>query len=51
MGWTEDPTPEATKDPNDSFVILSRKAKKLTPEQQARLLEVASLMFEEEFKD
>ena len=51
MGWTEAPTPEATKDPNDSFVILSRKAKKLTPEQQAKLLEVASLMFEEEFKD
>ena len=51
MGWTEDPTPEVTEDLNDSLVILIRKAKKLSPKQQARLLEMASIMFEEEFKD
>ena len=43
--------PKEKEDLNDSFAILSRKAKKLTPEQRDKLLEMASLMFEEEFKD
>ena len=46
-----EPQEQEEEDPNDSFVILSRKAKKLTPEQKDKLLEMASLMFEEEFKD
>lgn len=46
-----EPQEQEEEDPNDSFVILSRKAKNLTPEQKDKLLEMASLMFEEEFKD
>ena len=43
--------PKEKEDLNDSFAILSRKAKKLTPEQKDKLLELARIMFEEEFKD
>ena len=46
-----EPQNRETEDLNDSFAILSRKAKKLTPEQRDKLLEMASLMFEEEFRD
>lgn len=46
-----EPQKRETEDLNDSFAILSRKAKKLTPEQRDKLLEMASLMFEEEFRD
>lgn len=46
-----EPQEREKEDLNDSFAILSRKAKKLTPEQKDKLLELARIMFEEEFKD
>ena len=46
-----EPQEQEKEDLNDSFAILSRKAKKLTPEQKDKLLELARIMVEEEFKD
>lgn len=37
--------------PDEEYVILSRKAKELTPEQRRQLLDIAKVMFKEEFKD
>ncbi len=38
-------------DPDDNFTILSRNAKKLSPEDRKQLLDIARVMFKEEFKD
>lgn len=38
-------------DPDENFTILSRNAKKLSPEKRKQLLDIAKVMFEEEFKD
>lgn len=38
-------------DPDTNYTILSRNAKKLSPEKREKLLNVARLMFSEEFKD
>ena len=38
-------------DPDENFTILSRNAKKLSPEKRKQLLDMAKVMFEEEFKD
>lgn len=35
----------------DELVILNRNAKKLSPEKQKKLLDMARLMFKEEFDD
>lgn len=37
--------------PDEEFVILSRNAKKLSPEDRKQLLEIARIMFKEEFKN
>lgn len=37
--------------PDEEFTILSRNAKKLSPEDRKQLLEIARIMFKEEFKD
>lgn len=37
--------------PDENFIILSRNAKKLSPEKRKQLLDMAKVMFEEEFKD
>lgn len=37
--------------PDENYTILSRSAKKLSPEQREQLLNVAKAMFREEFKD
>lgn len=37
--------------PDESFIILSRNAKKLSPEKRKQLLDMARLMFKEEFED
>lgn len=37
--------------PDENFTILSRNAKKLSPEKRKQLLDMAKVMFEEEFKD
>ena len=39
----------ATDDPDENYTILSRNAKKLSPEQREKLLNMAKLMFQEEF--
>lgn len=38
-------------DPDENFTILSRNAKKLSPEDRKQLLDIARVMFKEEFKD
>lgn len=40
-----------SSDPDENFTILSRNAKKLSPEQREKLLNMAKLMFQEEFGD
>lgn len=37
--------------PDENFSILSRNAKKLSPEKRKQLLDIAKVMFEEEFRD
>ena len=43
MGWTDDQAED------DTLMILNRAAKKMTPEQREKLLNMAKLMFEEDF--
>lgn len=38
-------------DPDENFTILSRNAKKLSPERRKQLLDMAKIMFQEEFGD
>ena len=44
---------ESLKDdsPDENYTILSRNAKKLSPEDRKQLLDIARVMFREEFKD
>lgn len=42
-------TSPVTDDPDENYTILSRNAKKLSPEQRAKLLDMAKIMFQEEF--
>ena len=37
--------------PDENFTILSRNAKKLSPEDRQQILDIARIMFKEEFKD
>ncbi len=37
--------------PDENYIILSRNAKKLSSKQRQQLLDVAKIMFKEEFKD
>ncbi len=50
MGW-----PESNSEPQEhmpeEIVLLNRAAKKMSAEQRKRLLNMAKLMFEEEFDD
>lgn len=39
----------ANDDPDENYTILSRNAKKLSPDQREKLLNMAKLMFQEEF--
>lgn len=50
MGWRDDDTIDLdTSDEN--LIILNRNAKKLSPEKRKQLLDMARLMFKEEFND
>lgn len=51
LGRDIKPDDSIKNDPDENYTILSRKAKELSPEKRKRLLEVAKVMFEEEFKD
>ena len=37
--------------PDENYIILARNAKKLSPENRKQLLDMARIMFKEEFKD
>ena len=41
----------ANDDPDENYTILSRNAKKLSPERRKQLLDMAKIMFQEEFGD
>lgn len=47
MGWPE----SGEESMPEEMVILNRAAKKMTSEQRKRLLDMAKLMFEEEFDE
>jgi len=51
LGRNDDRDTSANSDPDENYTILSRNAKKLSPEQREQLLNVAKAMFREEFKD
>ena len=52
LGRDADETkPMTNDDPDENFTILSRNAKKLSPEKRKQLLDMAKVMFEEEFRD
>lgn len=38
-------------DPDENFTILSRNAKKLSPLQRKQLLDIAKVLFKEEFRE
>lgn len=38
-------------DPDENYTILSRNAKKLSPEKRKQLLDMAKIMFQEEFDE
>lgn len=42
---------DSNADTEDDLVILNRAAKKMTPEKQKKLLEMAKLMFAEDFDE
>ena len=42
---------EEGPDPDEDIVILSRAAKKMTPENRKKLIEMARVMFDEAFDD
>lgn len=42
---------QVNDDPDENYTILSRNAKKLTPERRKQLLDMAKIMFQEEFGD
>ena len=52
MGWEEnaDNQPDLNNE-SEELIILNRTAKKMTHEKQKRLLEMAKLMFAEDFKE
>lgn len=45
------PSDPSADDPDENFTILSRNAKKLSPGQRKKLLDLAKVMFEEEFRE
>lgn len=51
LGREEHTFSDANDDPDENFTILSRNAKKLSPEKRKRLLDMAKIMFQEEFGD
>lgn len=51
LGREESVNSDANDAPDENFTILSRNAKKLSPEKREQLLNMAKIMFQEEFKD
>lgn len=48
---TDDPTPTASPTGDAQFEILARAARKMTPDEKQKLIEVAKLMFEKAFDE
>lgn len=51
LGRDIKPADSIENDPDENFTILSRNAKKLSPEKRKQLLDIAKVMFEEEFRE
>lgn len=51
LGRDEEQGIPASDTPDENYTILSRNAKKLSPESRKQLLDIARVMFKEEFKD
>lgn len=51
MGWEDNPEQPALINDDEPISILNRAAKRMTPEQRNKLLEMAKVMFKEEFFD
>lgn len=49
LGREENALTPVDNDPDENFTVLSRDAKKLSPEKRKQLLDVAKIMFQEEF--
>lgn len=47
----ENDTAPYIEDDSEEFIILNRAAKKMTPEKRKKLLEMAKLMFAEDFNE
>lgn len=47
----ENDTASYIEDDSDDFIILNRAAKKMTPENRKKLLEMIKIMFAEDFKE
>lgn len=50
LGKTDDPVPSADQ-PQDKITILARNARKLTPEEQEKLYDVARTLFKKAFDE
>ena len=50
MGWEDKKENDLDNDDPEELIILNRTAKKMTPEKQKKLLEIAKIMFAEDFK-
>lgn len=51
LGREEYTFSDTNDDPDENYTILSRNAKKLSPEKRKQLLDMAKIMFQEEFGD
>lgn len=51
LGREEFSNESVNDDPDENFTIISRNAKKLSPEKREQLLNMAKIMFQEEFND
>lgn len=53
MGWEDKKSPSENTDElqNDDLIILNKNAKNLTPEQRKQLLDMAKVMFKEDWDD
>ena len=49
LGREESVNSDVNNDPDENYAILSRNAKKLSPEKREQLLDMAKIMFREEF--
>lgn len=51
LGREEYVSSDSNGDPDENYTILSRNAKKLSPDKRKQLLDMAKIMFQEEFSE